>query len=329
MPATIFALAAMALAAESRGVQIAFPRDGQRLPYVSRCYVLGSTSGGETNVVVQGRSVPVHPKGGWVAMVDLQEGTNVVSAGDASVKVVVARKPKARPSASAKPAEKKYPKLPYAGDRPKKHPHGKKPSEIAVVVDPGHGGSDSGAWSPHGLQEKDVNLLVAKALKSSLEGRGYKVLMTREDDSFPALYDRPRVAHRGGADAFISIHHNAPPFDKDPRQFRYHAVYAWNDIGVELATALSRRLAAAFGDALANNGVPHANFAVTRNPEIPSCLVEVDFISTPEGEADCWNVDRQRRVAEAIASGFDDWVGTARKGGKADAASGKRKDGRL
>ena len=314
--APMSALAVVALAVELHGVQIAFPRNGQKLPYLTRCYMLGSASGGETNIVIQGRSVPVHKKGGWVTMVDLQEGTNVVVAGDASVTLTVARKPKAAPQAAsaAKPAEKKYHKLPYAGDKPRKHPRGKRPGEITVVVDAGHGGTDTGAWSPHGYQEKEANLLVATALKSALEARGYKVLMTRTDDSFPALYDRPKVAHRNGADAFISIHHNAPPLDKDPRQFRYHAIYAWNDIGTALATALNRRVAAMFGDRLKNNGVPHANFAVTRNPEIPSCLVEVDFISTPEGEIDCWDRERQKRVAEAIAAGFDDWAGAVREG---------------
>ena len=296
-------------------VSIAFPRDGQQLPYVERCYLLGSTSGGETNLVVQGRSVAVHKKGGWVTMVDVKEGTNVVSVGDASVSFTVGRKPKAaKQGGAAKPAEKKYSKLPYAADKPKKHPKGRRPGEITVVVDPGHGGSDTGAWSPHGLNEKDVNLMVAKALKAALEARGYKVVMTREDDSFPKLYDRPKVAHGCGAYAFISIHHNAPPFDKDPRQFRYHAIYAWNDIGVNLATAINKRVAAMFGDSLVNNGVPHANFAVTRNPEIPSCLVEVDFITTPEGEADCWDRARQKKVAEAIAAGFDDWSGAVRGG---------------
>ena len=309
------------LAALFAAVSIAFPRDGQKLPYLERCYMLGATTGGETNIVVQGRNVAVHEKGGWVTMVDLVEGTNVVAAGDASVSVVVARKPNPPPQAgsTAKPAEKKYSKLPYAADKPKKHPKGRKPGEITVVVDAGHGGSDTGAWSPHGLKEKEVNLLVAKAVKAALESRGYKVVMTRSDDSFPALYDRPKVAHRCGADAFISIHHNAPPLDKDPRQFRYHAIYAWNDIGVALATALNRRVAETFGGSLANNGVPHANFAVTRNPEIPSCLVEVDFISTPEGEIDCWNRARQQRVAEAIAAGFDDWAGAVREGNGAKA----------
>ena len=303
-------MTALALAA---AVSIAFPREGQSLPYVTRCYVIGSVSDGATNVVVQGADVPVHQKGGWVTMVNLDEGVNTVTAGTATVSFKVAARPKpvtgtSETNSIAKSTAKKYEKLSYAGDSPRQHPRGKRPGEVTVVIDAGHGGSDTGAWSPHGLNEKDVNLLVAKAVKAALERRGYKVVMTREDDSFPALYDRPKVAHGCGADAFISIHHNAPPLDKDPRTLRYHAIYAWNDIGVSLATALNKRMAEAFGDTLANNGVPHANFAVTRNPEIPSCLVEVDFITTPEGEIDCWDRARQKRVAEAIAKGFDDWV---------------------
>ena len=52
------------IAALLAAITIAFPRAGQRLPSVSRCYVIGATTGGETNLVVQGRSVAVHPQGG-------------------------------------------------------------------------------------------------------------------------------------------------------------------------------------------------------------------------------------------------------------------------
>ena len=61
-------------------------------------------------------------------------------------------------------------------------------------------------------------------------------------------------------------------------------------------------------DGMKDNGVPRANYAVTRNPEIPSCLVEVDFITSPEGEEASWNPERRRRVAAAIADGFEDWA---------------------
>ena len=75
------------------------------------------------------------------------------------------------------------------------------------------------------------------------------------------------------------------------------------------ALSLCSEFAASFGSALPNNGVMHANFAVTRNPEIPSCLVETDFVSSPAGEESIWNPVRRKATAEAIAAGIADWCG--------------------
>ena len=69
----------------------------------------------------------------------------------------------------------------------------------------------------------------------------------------------------------------------------------------------SGTMGAALEGDIPNNGVMHANFAVTRNPEVPSCLVETDFIATPEGEEAIWNYKRRRKIAESIAAGIDDW----------------------
>ena len=97
------------------------------------------------------------------------------------------------------------------------------------------------------------------------------------------------------------------PNSSSAAELRYHCVYAWNEIGERLAAAVNRRMAAALGDSLKNNGVMKGNLAVTRNPEIPSCLVEADFVTTPEGEIDCWSRERRAKVAAAIADGLDDW----------------------
>lgn len=289
-------------------VTIAFPREGQRFGPLDRCYLIGATDGGETNLVVAGRNVPVYRTGAWGVLVDVTPGTNTVVAGDAVRTFFVAPRPPASPGA-AKAPEKKYEKLPYAGDEPKPHPSGRAPGEITIVLDPGHGDSDTGAVSPHGWFEKEANLLLADEVRSALVARGYRVVMTRSDDSFPALYDRPKVAFASNADAFVSIHHNAPPHDRDPIKCRYHCVYAWNPLGERLARAINRRMAASFGATLANNGVMHANFAVTRNPEIPSCLIETDFVSSPAGEESIWDHGRRRRTASAIADGIADWCG--------------------
>ena len=75
-----------------------------------------------------------------------------------------------------------------------------------VVIDPGHGGKDPGA-SGFGFQEKDVVLGLAKSLRDKLvEQGGVRVALTREDDRFLVLGERPEIARRMGADLFISIH---------------------------------------------------------------------------------------------------------------------------
>ncbi len=286
-------------------VFIAFPGENARVPYVEQCYVSGYTTGPETNLVIAGASVAVHRTGGWVTMVSVHSGTNVLQVGDCIRKFVVDEKPS--PLSPPSPP-RVYKKLPYAADRPVAGPAGKAPSAITVVVDAGHGGHDRGAVSPHELPEKDANLRMAKAVARELEQRGYRVLMTRTDDTFVELYERPRRAHELKADAFISIHHNAPGYSRDPRSVRYHAVYAWNDLGKRLAGAINRNMAAALGSSLPSQGVIGGNLAVTRSPEIPSCLVEVDFLTTPEGELDCWDPERRDRIAAAIAKGFADWT---------------------
>jgi len=299
-------------------VTIAFPKAGRHFPYQERCYMIGATSGGETNLVIQGKNVSVYKNGGWVTMLDCTEGTNWVDVAGIRHWFVIGRKPVRRAGATTNAAPSKvWKKLDYAGDVPRPHPASlairPDPSQMTIVLDAGHGGSDSGALSPHALPEKDANLRMAKAVQAELVRKGYSVVMTRTKDKAVKLYDRPKSAHATNAVAFVSIHHNAPPTDKDPRTFRYHAVYAWNDIGVRLASAINRRMAESFGTSLTNNGVPHANFAVTRNPEIPSCLIEVDFITTPEGEEACWNPERRKLVATAIADGIVDWCTTPEK----------------
>lgn len=79
---------------------------------------------------------------------------------------------------------------------------------LLVVLDPGHGGRDPGAMA-NGLREKNINLRVAKYLKPILEARKFTVRLTRSDDTFIPLEDRPAFANRINADLFISIHANS------------------------------------------------------------------------------------------------------------------------
>ena len=288
----------MTLAALLATVSIVFPPEGAKLPNLSRCYVMGSTDCGET------LEVPQHRSGAWATVIDVIPGTNVVEIGGLKRTFVVG----SLESSGSQEPKRTYAKLEYAADTPKPHPKGKKPAEITVVLDAGHGGHDTGALSPHGLPEKDANLRLAKAVRDELVKRGYKVVMTREDDTFIGLYDRPKVAHEANADLFVSIHHNAPGYLTNPFERRHQEVYAWNELGEELAKAINVRMAAVAPD-VPNEGVKHANFVVTRNPEIPSCLIEADFITHPDGECAVWDASRRPRVATAIADGIADWAG--------------------
>jgi N-acetylmuramoyl-L-alanine amidase len=76
-----------------------------------------------------------------------------------------------------------------------------------IVLDPGHGGIDTGTKAPTGEEEKDIVLKFAQCLRERLEKIGkYRVLMTRTDDTFVPLGDRVRVARDAGASLFVSIH---------------------------------------------------------------------------------------------------------------------------
>lgn len=299
-------------------VTIAVPKPNQRLPYIERCYVIGATEAGVTNVVVQGVDVPVYRTGAWATIVDVKEGENTITVvseesggrSEASRTFNVAAKPKPRPATqeTPPPAPPEYKKLAYAGDWPKAHPSAKAPRDVTVVLDPGHGGpKDLGAVSPHGWNEKDANLLLSEAVREELIKLGYRVVPTRRNDRAIELYERPKAIYALDADAFISLHHNAPAADRDASSIRYAAVYSWNPLGEALAKAIALRMDEVQRAELKSNGAMHANFAVTRNPEVPSCLIEADFITNPAGEEAAWDPVRRQKLAAAIAAGFADW----------------------
>ena len=91
------------------------------------------------------------------------------------------------------------------------------------------------------------------------------------------------------------------------REVRHTTTYASNARGLVLAAAVQKRIAAALPD-IRDAGPQTKSFAVCRNPAVPSCLLEVDFINLPEGEEASWDSARQKKVAEAVAQGVLDWM---------------------
>ncbi len=175
-----------------------------------------------------------------------------------------------------------------------------------IVIDPGHGGRDSGARGTR-LLEKDVNLDVARQVARLLMEMGASVVLTRESDVFVDLYERPRMANRIGADLFLSVHCNAMP---KPNTGRGTETYYYHDFSQCLAVVVHQALVAALGRR--DNGVRWANFCVTRESEMPAVLVELMYLNTDEEEALLARPEVRTAAAEAIAEGLRQYVeGTA------------------
>ena len=311
-----------AAVAEADGLAITFPGEGARLPGITNVYCIGAVP---TNVsatlTLNGVTTEVYRTGAFIAMVPVKEGTNTITAawGTNSLvrTVVVAPQQSVAAALAAKLGQVVHPSsprdpykdlgIPTNAVFAASPPYGRKPGDVFIMVDAGHGGSDPGALSPHGWQEKDVNLAQARAIRDALRRAGFKVVMTRDDDSFPALYDRPRSAWRLKADAFISVHHNATAANSDPRLVRHTTAYASNDKGMPLAAAIQKHIAREL-EPIRDCGAQMKSLAVCRNPAVPSCLLEVDFINLPEGEEASWSPERQRRVARAVTMGVLDWM---------------------
>ena len=105
-----------------------------------------------------------------------------------------------------------------------------------VVLDPGHGGIDTGTKAPSGEAEKDIVLDVARRLRDRIEKSGkYRVLMTRDDDTFIPLADRVRIARSAGASLFVSIHADSLPHKEGDAQGA--TVYTLSETATDPAAA--------------------------------------------------------------------------------------------
>lgn len=182
---------------------------------------------------------------------------------------------------------------------------GKKLKDAVVVLDPGHGGLQTGAVSPTGLLEKEVNLRVALAAEEYLKGRGGRVVLTRRDDETLSPGERIERARRAGAHLFVSIHHNSLAGYCDPLEKRGADAY--------YAAAHSRPLAGQILAALARvaakiNSVHEENFAVIMPTEYPAVLVECGYLSHPEDEALLLKKNYYREAGRAVGRGIEEFI---------------------
>lgn len=156
-------------------------------------------------------------------------------------------------------------------------PQPKGGEKMIVCIDPGHGGSDPGAVSKDGAQEKVVNLFVAQRIKTYLERAGAKVLMARTDDSDVGLAARAAKANQAKCDYFVSIHANAADAESANGYEVFH--YPGSSGGVSLANKVSGAYKVASGMPLRR--VTSANFQVLRDTAMPAILIELGFLTSP------------------------------------------------
>ena len=219
---------------------------------------------------------------------------------------------------------------------------------VVVVIDPGHGGHDSGTRGANGLMEKTVALSIAKKLHAKLRATAsVRPVLTRSDDHFVGLAERVRIAQDHHADLFVSIHQNAYPDDhrvdggtcyvlsqhgatdaKAAQLAQFENSADRRVAGVDFSdtdptlnavlTDLYQNASIDDADSLADDIIgqfgrvgpiyrrtpPRANFAVLRDPMIPSVLCETAFLSNPAQARRLENDGFRDQLATAMFNGI-------------------------
>ncbi len=215
-----------------------------------------------------------------------------------------------------------------------------------IVIDPGHGGHDTGTIGPNGLEEKDLVLEVGRRLGKLLETRlGAEVVYTRKNDTFIPLETRTAIANQQRADLFISIHANSSQ-DPDARGVEtYYLNFTSSPDALEVAArenAVSEKSIYELGDlvkkialkekieesrefagdvqeslhsglaaknpGIRNRGVKKAPFIVLIGANMPSILAEISFVSNPGDEHRLGTSEYRQRIAESLYRGIAKYV---------------------
>ena len=141
-----------------------------------------------------------------------------------------------------------------------------------VIIDPGHGGKDKGAYW-YGISEKTLTLDVAKKVETLLRSKGIKVLMTRKSDQYVSIQERASIANNHSDAIFVSIHFNA----HTNSSVKGIETFYLSSKGKKLASSIQSRLARRINTR--NRGSKKYHYAVLRKTRGVAALVECGFIS--------------------------------------------------
>ncbi len=192
-----------------------------------------------------------------------------------------------------------------------KEPKKKKETKISslkkVVLDPGHGGTDSGAIGGGVVQEKNLNLEVAKMVEEKLRKKNIKVYMTRDKDEFISLENRTVFSNEISPDIYVSIHANSTV-----QNVTYGLeTHYYKDDSLELANTIHSCFASDRNLKIwntKNRGVIKSRFYVINHTEAPAVLVEMGFISNKIEREKLTTRQRQEEIATSIANGILEYL---------------------
>lgn len=190
---------------------------------------------------------------------------------------------------------------------------------FTVLIDAGHGAPDGGAVGANGTVEKDINLAIAKKTGEVLEGKGVRVLYTREGDSglqdegessirkmkVSDMNKRLKIMRESGADLFLSIHMNSYPKESVSG---LRVFYAKNHPETEeLATAIRDKVCETANTRAYAVKTADESLFLMKNPPIPSVLVECGFITNRAEEQKLNDEVYRAKIAWALASTVEDF----------------------
>jgi N-acetylmuramoyl-L-alanine amidase len=183
-----------------------------------------------------------------------------------------------------------------------------------IVVDPGHGGRDTGArdeFRTGQVYEKDITLAIGRRVRDVLAADGATVLMTRNDDTLPTVMARPAFANDHHADYFVSIH-----CDSSGGQNAHAGTtvyfHAQNGLCRQMAADIGRRVSQVSGlpyDGIKSDTIRFGTgFGVLRGSEMPAVLVETGYMNNDDDLAKLRDDATQQKIAEGIVAGIRDFI---------------------
>ncbi len=181
---------------------------------------------------------------------------------------------------------------------------------MKILLDPGHGGKDSGAVGPNGYAEKDANLYAAKLLANELSQRGASVYLSREVDKFIELDDRKTIIDNLEPTLALSVHHNSLPDGGNPATKGF-STFWYHPQAQGLAMYLHNYVVKDTGRP--SYGVFWDNLALARPSSAPSVLLEWGFMSNPSEFELIATPQEQQKMAKSIAEGITQWLITSAK----------------